>query len=224
MNELTPFQKLVYNSWLRTVRTKANLPYKPRVKFDDVKPSIVVALEKLSSFFHKYPHIDIECFFSAPYDVYVHDTKAAYTLEFFTTHKAISLYTSYLKMIRLLHPDHPSILFWIKRSFVFIGKYCIQNNITLDSYGSETPGSFVAPFLRHIKDNYITIYAMFAFPSAARVIHGLDPDVRQLMLGDIDVHQFAQDFARSKQAKSVATTAYKTLETYLKNRPDAQPK
>lgn len=215
---LSLFQQQIYNTWLRVIRTRAKKPFRPRTKWDDLNPSYVLYLNQLAAFFGKHQHIDVECFFDAPYEVYVHDVNASYTLQFYTTHKAISLYTSYLRLLKLLNPDHPLSIKWINQSFVYIGRYCINNNMTLSNYGSQTPGCFVAPFLRHIKDGHITIYAMFAFPSAVAAIQALDVDVRQLMLSDIDVHQFLRDYMQSKKAKPVAELAYRTLDEYLKKK------
>lgn len=218
MSDITPFQQQIYNTWLRVVRTRSKRPFRPRQQWDNLDPSVFINLTKLSAFFAKHNHIDIECFFSAPYEVYVHDIRSSYTLEFFTTHKAVSLYTSYLKILRMLPPDHPTMLTWIKRSFIFIGKYCITNNTTLENYGSSLAGSFVSPFLQHIKDGYITLYAMFVFPTALQTLRSLDPDIRQLMLGDIDIHQFAREFAQSRKAKPLAISSFESLEKYLKIR------
>lgn len=218
MQDITPFQQSIYNTWLRISRTRSKLPYRPRTNWEDVKPEVFVYLTKLSMFFAKHPYIDVECFFAAPYEVYVHDINVTYRLDFYTTHKAISLYTSYLKMLRMLPPDHSLTLLWIKRSFAYIGKFCIKNDMSLVNYGSNTEGRFVAPFLRHVKDGHITIYAMFAFPESVQTIHALEPDIYQLMLGDIDVYQFLREYNGSKSAKRVAEEAYAALDKYFKIR------
>ncbi len=218
MSTITPFEKTVYNTWLRTVRARSNQPFRARQKWDNINPQTFVHLTKLSSFFTAHKHIDIECFFNAPYEVYVNDPTASYPLSFFVTHKAVSLYTSYLKMLRMLPPDHPTTIQWIRRSFAHIAKHCIKNNMPLTNYGSQSREAFVAPFLRDIKDGYTTIYALFAFPSALSTIQSLDPDVRQLMLGDMDVYQLYREFMDSKVAKLVANASYEALDKYLKTR------
>ena len=94
---MTHLDKSIYNTYLRVSRTKQNKPFRYRKNFDkfDDDPSFVF-VKKLSLFFTKFPHIKLNDFFEAPYNVYL-DNSPYYDLKYYTTPKAVKVYGLYMK-------------------------------------------------------------------------------------------------------------------------------
>jgi hypothetical protein len=208
-------EQQVYNAWLRSFRTHQNQPFRARAKWDNFPETLEPFAVKLATFFQRHPHIDQTCFFEAPYLVYTHDKSTKYQLEFYCSQKAIGLYTTYLKMLKLSPPDSPRHLKWMQQSFAYIIRFCLANKIALRDYGTSFEGSLIAPFVQHIKDAKVSIYVMFAFPDAFQYLQSLERDLIEMMLGDIDIHATKREYLSSKQARSFCEHAYKAAEQYV---------
>lgn len=216
---LNSYEQSVYNAWLYTVRTQQGKPFRPRKKWDTLRCDVESCTVQVASFFKRHPNVDISCFFAAPYNVYTNDTsKRLYPMSFYIAHKAVSLYTTYLKMLKLSPPDSSQHLAWIERSWLFIVRYCIEHKIPLQDYGSSYNGALIAPFVQHIKDAKITIHVMFAFPDAFAYMQSMDPDLRNMMFGDIDIFDMRRDYLSSKIAKASCEKGYAVCQQFVQDK------
>ncbi|NBW58174.1 hypothetical protein EBR43_10440, partial [bacterium] len=66
---MSEFEKFIYNSYLKVFKTATNSPYKLRKNFSDINDEAFICVKKLASFFKRFPSIDIESFFKAPYKI-----------------------------------------------------------------------------------------------------------------------------------------------------------
>ena len=104
---ITTFEEILYNEYLRSSRTAKRQPYKWRKDFSDLKPETVITLKRISRLLTKLSHIKSVDFFKAPYHLYPDDN---FDLKFFTTQKALKMYTVYMKSLEEGDPDTVNIL------------------------------------------------------------------------------------------------------------------
>ena len=124
MNELSMFEKNIYNIFLKTSRDKKGFtPRKDFKKLDDTK---YVLLKKISTTLRN-KKIDPIIFFNAPYKL--HSEKYV-PLDFYSTFNAISTYKKYTMDIELTNPDHQFNITRLRNSFKFIYDTCITHNLT----------------------------------------------------------------------------------------------
>ena len=87
--EITDYQKIIYNTFLKVYAKVQNRGYKKRLDFDSIDDKTKNILQKLEQFFNEHKEIQVEDFFRAGYAV----THRQYLpLEFFITFKAIACY------------------------------------------------------------------------------------------------------------------------------------
>jgi hypothetical protein len=107
---VTEFEKLLYNKWLATARSKIGQPFKLRKNwegFEEKKEYITV--KKLANMLKKYDNINIDDYFNAPYTVY--DDGMSYPLSFYSTLKAVKCYKIFLmKKHNLTEQDYKKLL------------------------------------------------------------------------------------------------------------------
>lgn len=207
------FDKRVYNTYLAVSRAVNNKPFRLRKDFNNFNvhkdyPAVV----KLSKFFNKHPHININSFFEAPFFVY---DEEHFDLSFFCSHKAISTYTKYNDNYLISNPDSKQCLQKIKDSILYIHNYCKDQNIPIKTYITfmET-GSAYNIFLSHIKNRQINIYILFAFSEFETIITKLDYNIKQI---------YSPYLARINYLRTKLYTANQTkknigmFKTYLEN-------
>lgn len=177
MNELTDFDKKVYNMWLSITRSCYGKPFKFRSNFDNFESNSNYAyLKRLSSIFIRVPHLMRKEYFEAPYFIY--GKNKYYDLKFYSSLKAISAFTKYVK-------QNVNDLDSIVNSFKFILKFCIEKGIQLNEYPFYKSVAY-NDCLKHIKDHYVSPLIAFIFPELYTIISNLDEDVFSLYYGDID--------------------------------------
>ena len=211
---MSPLEEKTYNTWLRISRTRQRKAFKYRkdfATFEKDKPSEFLHVRRIARFFQKYHHIAPESFFEAPYEVY-DDHEGFYDLQFYASQAALRCYTVRLKKLRALPPDEMFQLEEIIRSFKWIANYCITHDVELRNYTSSQ-GKVVAPFVQHMKQHYVTIFAVLAFPSSMAYLTKMPRDSFELMLGDsVDIHALLHEYNKSTKAKLLAENAYRKLE------------
>ena len=70
MTDITLSEKNIYNKYLAVTRSSQGKPFKLRKQFDDLDDHKTACLKKLSLFFNKFKHVDMDDFFSAPWRIY----------------------------------------------------------------------------------------------------------------------------------------------------------
>ena len=125
MQEINEFQKKIYNIFLKNSRH--GKPFKYRESFDDISDYISLNLNKLSLFFSKHPHLNINDFFDAPLSLY--SDQPYPKLDYFLSRSAIRSYSIYKNQKEDQNPEKQFDS--IKDSFMFIMKYCFSIDFTI---------------------------------------------------------------------------------------------
>jgi hypothetical protein len=206
-------QKKIYNSFLRASRLAKNKPYTQRQNFDNISPTIEVALKKLDNFFSSHKTVSYNDFFAAPYSIYT-DTDF-FELKFYITPRAVKCYTEYIKKQENADADSDVTIERCKACCSNIYNYCKENKITLQEYRERMCES-IPLYIQHLKEHKINFYT----------IHGLDipltsaqeaSDILRFMFDDFHTtfHSTRLKFIRSSRLKNVVRTAFSIIEDRL---------
>ena len=214
---MTHLDKSIYNTYLRVSRTKQNKPFRYRKNFDkfDDDPSFVF-VKKLSLFFTKFPHIKLNDFFEAPYNVYL-DNSPYYDLKYYTTPKAVKVYGLYMKKRDAEDPDTDAQLNAIKESLMFLFTFCRDNKITVNEYLDHKTNNFPT-FILHLRKRDITIYVLYALTGFDTMINSIPQSRLEFTLGDNFINSMNDNklkYYKSKKAKRVIQQGIKTLTKIL---------
>lgn len=197
-------EKIIYNTFLKTSRSKSGLPYRLRKQWDGFEDTpYYVHVLKLKNFFTRNKSVDVVEFFEAPYTIY--PGESGFDLDFYSSQKAIKIYTLALKKKLLLDPDDQYHLNQVSRGLKFILKFCQENKITINEYLSFKTG-IQKQFISHLKDRKISIYNLFAFLNFDREFKSGDADILRFTLGDIydNLDIFRTKYLNSKTLRKVA--------------------
>jgi hypothetical protein len=187
---ISEFDKFVYNSYLKISRSRNKLPYKFRKNFEKVDDKTFVQIKKLSSFLKRFPHIKIEDFFNAPFNLYPDETY--FPIEYFTSLKATKAYTIFQKKKVNEDPDSLDQLQNIKESLVFINSFCRQKNIDPHTYiHHKTNNEF--SFLIHLKEHKVNIYTLLGFVNFEKNLKTRDAEVVKFIIGE-DLYNNIQNY------------------------------
>ena len=166
---MTSQEKHVYNSYLRISRSRQNKPFKLRKdfsKFEEDKNYTFVI--KLINILNRNKSIDLEDFLNAPYEVYGDGDR--YDLQFYTTQRAIKVYTTYTKKQMADDIDDDKVISKIKESLFFIYNFCKDNQITLKEYVNHKT-NIMNSFVLHVQENKIILYVLFGFSTFERELN-----------------------------------------------------
>lgn len=212
---LTEYEKRIYNTYLASGRAAKNQPFTLRKNFDKISDEIYINLKKLGDFFNRNPHINMQAYFSAPYEIY--GTDAYLELNFFLSRKAINCYTLTEKKKALGDPESEQVRESVKESCKFLYEYCKKENITLNEYKTYTPGA-IPIYLTHLKERQINFY----------IIHGLEiPDPTHQLgneLLDFLINEYKLyisetrvNYLKSKKLKTLVQTALNIVNEKLES-------
>lgn len=209
---ISEFEKQIYNNHLVASRKANGKPFKLKKDFCNLEEDKIISLQKLSKFFNNYSNIIQEDFFIAPHKIYQDD--AYYSLDFYTTPKAIKCYTQYVKQLEIQDPDSPDSLRRLAESLKFVSRYCVENNLYLDAYELYTEGTMPC-FVQHLKDhkiNYYTLHALtFKKPQIeSRILDFIFPDFYLVF------QKTKNKFFASSKMKEFAKQAKMIIENKLK--------
>ena len=176
------FDQSIYNTYLAVSRSVNGKPFKLRKDFSKFHENKhYMAVLKLGKFFKKFPHIDVNSFFEAPFFVYEEDH---FDLEFFCTQKAVATYTKYHDHYLIDNPNSTECLKKIKQSIEFILTYCKNQDISPKMYMHYIePGTSIQSFLFHLKTRSINVYTLFAFKDFERKLWDIEPEIKELYAG-----------------------------------------
>ena len=201
--EVTELEKRIYNKYLAISRSSVGKPFKLRKDFEGfVEDKNYIYVHKLSYFFNKHSHVDIDSFFKAPYDIYS-DKETVFDLKFYTSQRALKIYTLHMQKKRVQSPDTDDQLFSIKKSLEYILTYCKNNKIEVCDYVNHMVNS-VPEFIHHIKKGHVNIYTMFGFSNFEDVIKKTDKELLEFMLCDIydNLPRLRTQYQSSRLAKN----------------------
>lgn len=204
----------IYNTYLRISRSRQNKPYRLRSNFDDFEKSEnYLPVLKLKNFFDRNFTVNIEDFFTAPYEVY--DEDAYYDLDFYNSLAAVKVYSMFCVKKNQLNPDSELQINSILRGLKFIQNFCTEKRIKLNQYLShKEPNSLTNSFILHLKDKSVSIYNLFAFKDFQKIYGSLDFEVLRFILGDLPlrVSIYRSQYYGSKKAKQISIIGLKTIE------------
>ena len=211
---ISDYEKRIYNCHLKITRSKAGKPYQLRKDFSNIDAATTNTLKKLSFFFKKHNHINIEDFFSAPYNLYNDET--FYDLTYFNTLKAIKAYTTYKQSEQNLEPDNQQQLDNIKSSLRFILAFCNNNKIKIADYIRHTTGN-LPTFILHLKEHKVNLYTLFGYPEFESIFKTSAPDILKFTLGEDIYNSFNNSkikLSLSEKARHLICLGLKKLENY----------
>jgi len=187
---ISEFDKFVYNTFLRITRSRNKLPFKLRKNFEKLDDKVYVQIKKLSSFLKRFPHIKIDDFFNAPYELYPDENY--FPIEYFTSLKATKAYTLLQKKKINLDPDSEEQLKNIKESLVFINNFCRERNINVFNYITHQTNNEYS-FLLHLKEHKVNIYTLLGFVNFEKQLKTRDPEITKFIIGE-DIYNNIQNF------------------------------
>lgn len=208
---ISEFEKQIYNNHLVASRKAKGEAFKIKKDFSNLEEDKVISLQKLSKFFKNYSNIIQEDFFMAPHKIYPDD--AYYSLDFYTTPKAIKCYTQYVKQLEIQDPDSPDSLKRLAESLKFVARYCVENDLQLSDYEVNIEKSMPC-FVQHLKDhkiNYYTLHSLtFKKPQIeSRILDFIFPDFYEVF------QKTKNKFFSSRKMKDFAKQAKVKIETKI---------
>lgn len=212
MNQL---EKAIYNKYLAVTRSSINKPFTLRKDFEEFEqhkdyPYVV----RLTSFFNRFPQIDHQKYFEAPFKIY--SDEQYFDLKFYTSQKAIKTYSIYLKQIQDQDPDTAGQLKLIADSLRFITKFCFYEKILLEEYLRHKSGATFS-WTKHLKNHEVSIYALYGFNELQQVINEIPKDELQLLLGGVidDIWKYKIRFHKSTKAKELIARGFDKVKKIL---------
>ena len=178
---ITEYEKHIYNTFLRVSRSRNKQPFKLRKNFEKVDNELYVGLKKVSSFLKRFPHIKIEDYFNAPYNLY--PDEQYFPLEYFHSLKATRAYTLAMKQQENLDPDSAEQLTNIKESLVFIKRFCNEKSISpVDYINHKTNNEY--SFVLHLKEHKVNIYSLLVYLGFEKNIKQRDAEIIKFIIGE----------------------------------------
>lgn len=215
--KITDFEKRVYNKYLATTRSSAGKPFKLRKNFDGFEEDKnYIYVHKLAYFFNKHSHVNVDSFFKAPYDIYS-DTDTIFDLKFYTSQRALKIYTLHMQKKRVQSPDTDDQLFSIKKSLEYILTFCVKNKINVSDYVTFRTGD-IPVFISHVKKGHVNIYTMFGFEKFESTLKSVDSESLQFMLNDIysNLPRLRTQYQSSRYAKALIKQGINKISTTVK--------
>lgn len=160
---VSDFQKKIYNTHLVVSRKQQDKPFKVRKDFSKLEPDQIVNLTRLEKLFTTYNDIDMEDFFTAPYEIF--NDCDYYPISFYVSIKAKKHYTDYMNKLELLDPDSQQSLERLRDSLKFISSYCKDRGLKIEEYPSYCEGT-LPEIVNHLKKHKINFYALHALKLA----------------------------------------------------------
>ena len=201
----------IYNTYLSVSRGSRGKPWKARkdfTGFNDTPDG--VSCKKLEMFFNKFPTIDVRDFLMAPYTVYKDED--LFPLSFYTTQKAIAIYSAMNKQKQEEMPDSEGQIEDIRKSLKYIATICVSRGITLEQFCDEKFGYTNAALIDYRK-KLINIYVLIKLPSFDSIVNSLSPQDKELYLQGVhnNIGKFKMRLNTSTRAKVLVEGGLKLI-------------
>lgn len=208
---LTDFEQHIYNTYLRISRSRKGLHFKYRKDFSYLDNLYINSVKKIAIFLAKFPHIKLENYIKAPYEIY--SDEEHFELDYYTTLKATKAYTLFMKKQSMLDPDNEEQLKNIIESLKYINTFCKEHNIVISNYIQHQIGNNPS-YVLHLKEHRVNVYSLFGFQTFERSIRALDPELLKFILGEDflnNLSKFRLKFFASKKAKVIVELGIQKL-------------
>jgi len=210
---ISDFEQLIYNTHLRISRQKKNLPFKYRKDFTHLNNIYINSVKKIAIFLAKFPHIKLEDFIRAPYEIY--SDESYFELDYYTTLKATKAYTLFIKRRESLDPDNEEQLNYIIESLKFISTFCKEQGIDIANYIEHRTGNS-SSYILHLKEHRVNVYSLFGFSNFERSIRSQDTEIVKFILSEDFLNMlsnFRLKFFASKKAKRLVELGIQKIKT-----------
>jgi hypothetical protein len=211
--EVTNFQKTIYNKYLSIVRKSQNKPYRYRKDFSKLSEDNHMKLKKLERFFRKFDNIDMEIFFSAPFKIY--QEKSHLRLDYFLKRQALKDYQLYKRQLIFDTPDSDFNLKKIIESLKFIKSFLKEKNIRLSQYLKIKSNDYLPDFVLHLKDDKISFYVLFGFEDFQDEFAKISDEDKILLFSKTYLNWLLlrNKFYMSKKAKRIIREGLKKIDS-----------
>ena len=156
---MTKLQEKIYNSHLAISRKMRNKPFRIRKNFSSLETSVVDKLAALERFFLSLPSVNIDEYFTSPYEIFEDDDY--FDLDFYLTSKAKKAYSQYMKKIEISDPDTEASLKRLIDGLKFVKTFCREKNLTLEKYHVYMESNLPC-IIEHLKNHNINMYCLHA--------------------------------------------------------------
>jgi hypothetical protein len=202
-------------------RSSKGLPFKLRKNFDkfEENPDYGYVM-RLGLFFSRFPHIKVESFFAAPYEVYPDGKEDYFNLKFYISPKAIRMYSIYQTQRENDPADSDSQIQFIIQSLKFILHYCRTNNIPIHEYLDRKDSGDLYVFIEHLRQRQTSIYTLFAFENFERRLNEYSNSRLKFTLGENFMNELASRkivYYNSNRAKCIAEQGLDKIKNLLHN-------
>ena len=211
---MTELEKRIYNKHLAASRSLRNKPFKLKVNFNGFEENAkYVSIKRLSIFFSKYPDVDMDAYFMAPYKLY--SDVEYFDLNYFASPRAIKSYTIYQQQLQQLSPDKQ--LTEIKKSLMFISRFCLEQKIQLHDYPDYKLQGMEPEWVYHCKQNKINPYSLMEFTGIFPYINEMPFDERELLLGNFGRNflEYRTRYNNSTVLKPFLSAAFIKLKLFI---------
>jgi hypothetical protein len=209
------FEQTIYNTHLKHFRNGG--PWKPRKDFSDINDSTSLYLRKLSQFFKKFNHINVDDFFAAP--KFLHPDEETPPLKFFITRAAIKNYTLMQKQKINASPEKQTES--IKKGFEYIALFCLEKSILLSDYTNFQEGNGPA-WLEHYRTNSINPYCLMELLNFSKLAEMTENVVWDNKITD-NFFAFRNRYHLSSETKNLVKEGTKKIQQFLKEKLNSQP-
>ena len=211
---ITDLERKIYNKHLAVSRSLRNKAFKLKQDFSDFQNDPkYIHIKRLSIFFTKYPDVNMDTYFLAPYKLY--PDVLYFDLSYFASPRAIKTYTIYKQQLFQESPDSQQND--VKQSLYFLVHYCLKNNIQLHDYISHKEKSIESVWTYHIKHNKINPYVLMEFPNIFHTIQEMPKDEREFILGRFGTNflDYRAKYMNSKDLKPFLQKAFTRLKLFV---------
>ena len=208
---MTDQEKHIYNTYLATTRSRQNKPFKTRKDFEDLKDKHLVV--RLTNFFKRYPHINPQEFFAAPYEIQP-DT-AHLEISYFLTRAAIKSYSLYQQKLKDVSPDLQ--IEDIRKSLQYIGSFCLKNRILLEEYLTHKTGC-IYTWMMHYREHYTNIYSLFEVGDIVSFLNKVSNEEKKILVDDLQktIGVFKIRYHNSSSARTFVRDGTDKIRKFLK--------
>ena len=213
MNELSLFEKNIYNTYLKVSRKTKG--YKPRKNFNNLDDAKYVLLKKISKTLRN-KKIDPILFFKAPYNMY---TEQFVPLDYYGTFKAISTYKKYTTEIELTKPDDPFNITRLRNSFKFVYQKCAENNLSTCKEYLDLQSGIYPDFILDLKKDNVSYYCLLALEVSETKIN-LEKDIVEFACSSFynTLSSLRSRYTFSKKIKPLGIKLTNTIDKILKRK------
>ena len=178
---MTTFEKLIYNTYLAVSRSSRNKPFKLRKDFEKIDEAQFIAIKRIATFLKKFPHIKMEDYFKAPYNLY--PDEQYFPLDYYASLKATRSYTLFQKKVVNMDTDSEEQLSNIKQSLIFILNFCNEVRVSPVNYINHKTNNEYS-FMVHLREHKVNIYTLLGFETFEKNLKSRDAEVARFIIGE----------------------------------------